>query len=69
MFFFLLADLDFRLLFIILPVFSPDMRVLKTGQGVVEYLRLEGTLPTDQILNIAKTVLLLSEKKINALYL
>ena len=45
------------------------MRVLKTGQGVVEYLRLEGTLPTDQILNIAKTVLLLSEKKINALYL
>ena len=48
---------------------SPDMRVLKTGQGVVEYLRLEGSLPTDQILNIAKSVLLLSEKKINALYL
>ena len=67
---------------------SPDMRVLKTGQGVVEYLRLEGSLPTgsvllyycpnkhskhslptDQILNIAKNVLLLSEKKINALYL
>ena len=48
---------------------SPDMRVLKTGQGVVEYLRLEGSLPTDQILGIAKSVLLLSEKKINALYL
>merc|ERR1719342_1485511 len=47
---------------------SPDMRVLKTGQGVVEYLRLEGCLPTDQILSIAKSVLLLSEKKINALY-
>jgi len=48
---------------------SPDMRVLKTGQGVVEYLRLEGSLPTDQILNIAKNVLQLSDKKINALYL
>ena len=48
---------------------SPDKRVLKTGQGVVEYLRLEGALPTDQILGIAKSVLLLSEKKINALYL
>ena len=48
---------------------SPDMRVLKTGQGVVEYLRLEGSLPSDQILGIAKSVLLLSEKKINALYL
>ena len=47
---------------------SPDMRVLKTGQGVVEYLRLENSLPTEQILSIAKSVLLLSEKKINALY-
>lgn len=48
---------------------SPDTRVLKTGQGVVEYLRLEGLLHTDQILDIAKTVLLLSDKKIKALYL
>ena len=48
---------------------SPDLRVLKTGQGVVEFLRLEGSLPTDQILCIAKSVLLLSEKKINALHL
>merc|ERR1719319_1017462 len=48
---------------------SPDTRVLKTGQGVVEYLRLEGLLHTDQILAIARTVLLLSDKKIKALYL
>ena len=48
---------------------SPDLRVLKTGQGVVEFLRLEGSLPTDQILGIAKSVLLLAEKKINALHL
>merc|ERR1719447_102230 len=47
---------------------SPDMRVLKTGQGVVEYLRLAGTLSKDQILEIAKNVLLLSEKKISALF-
>jgi len=47
---------------------SPDTRVLKTGQGVVEYLRLAGTLPKDQILEIAKNVLLLSEKKISALF-
>merc|ERR1719319_540371 len=40
---------------------SPDTRVLKTGQGVVEYLRLEGLLHTDQILAIARTVLLLSD--------
>merc|ERR1712013_158809 len=47
---------------------SPDMRVLKTGQGVVEYLRLAGTLSKDQILEIAKIFLLLSEKKISALF-
>merc|ERR1712013_554645 len=47
---------------------SPDTRVLKTGQGVVEYLRLAGTLSKDQILEIAKNVLLLSEKKISALF-
>merc|ERR1719462_341375 len=47
---------------------SPDTRVLKTGQGVVEYLRLAGTLSKDHILEIAKNVLLLSEKKISALF-
>ena len=52
----------------ILYAHSPDTRVLKTGQGVVEYLRLAGTLPKDQILEIAKNVLLLSEKKISALF-
>ena len=52
----------------ILYAHSPDMRVLKTGQGVVEYLRLAGTLSKDQILEIAKNVLLLSEKKISALF-
>jgi hypothetical protein len=46
---------------------DPDSRVLKTGQGVAEFLRLEGSLATGQLLRIARTVLLLSENKIKAL--
>ena len=44
-------------------------RVLKTGLGVVEYLRLEGRLTADQILVIARDVLQISEKKIKKLYI
>jgi len=46
---------------------SPDTKVLKTGLSVIEYLRLEGRISTDQILAIAEK-LNVSEKKIRNLY-
>ena len=46
---------------------SPDCRVLKTGQGVMEYLRLGGEMDTEAVLDIAKNILHISDKKINAL--
>jgi len=46
---------------------SPDTKVLKTGLSVIEYLRLEGRVSTDQILAIAEK-LNVSEKKIRNLY-
>ena len=42
-------------------------QVLKTGQGVVEYLRLGGEMDTEAVLDIAKNILHISDKKINAL--
>ena len=45
---------------------SPDGCVLKTGQGVMEYLWLGGKLGQEAIVNIGKDVLHLSDKKINA---
>ena len=42
-------------------------QVLKTGQGVMEYLRLGGEMDKDAVLDIAKNVLHISDKKINAL--
>ena len=46
---------------------SPDTKVLKTGLSVIEYLRLEGVVGTDKILEIAQK-LNVSEKKIRNLY-
>jgi len=46
---------------------SPGMKVLKTGVSVVEYLRLEGILETEKIVEIA-TKLNVSEKKLRNLY-
>ena len=46
---------------------SPDTKVLKTGLSVIEYLRLEGVIGTDKILEIAQK-LNVSEKKIRNLY-
>merc|ERR1719431_1559688 len=46
---------------------SPELKVLKTGLSVVEYLRLKGELDTDQILDISK-VLNISESKLKSLY-
>jgi len=47
---------------------TPDTKVLKTGLSVIEYLRLEGILSTDKILEIANK-LNVSEKKLRNLYL
>ena len=47
---------------------SPDTRVLKTGLGVVEYLRLEGSVARGEVWRMAREVLGLPEKKINSLY-
>merc|ERR1719400_786631 len=46
---------------------SPDCRVLKTGQGVMEYMRLGGKMSQEAVVDIGKNVLHISEKKINAL--
>ena len=43
----------------------PLSQVLKTGQGVVEYLKLEGILDIDTIIDIGKNVLQLTELKIS----
>ena len=51
----------------VLSLHIPLSQVLKTGQGVVEYLKLEGILDQDTIVDIGKNVLHISEKKINAL--
>ena len=45
---------------------SPDCRVLRTGQGVMEYLWLGGTMGQVTVVDIGKNVLHLSDKKINA---
>jgi len=47
---------------------TPDTKVLKTGLAVIEYLRLEGILSTDHILEISKK-LNVSEKKLRNLYM
>jgi len=46
---------------------SPELKVLKTGLAVVEYLRLKGELDTEQILEISQ-VLNISEGKLKSLY-
>ena len=46
---------------------SPECKVLKTGLSVVEYLRLEGMLSTDKIIEIAQK-LNVSEKKLRNLF-
>ena len=46
----------------------PLSQVLKTGQGVVEYLKLEGILDQDKIVDIGKNVLQLTEKKLASLW-
>jgi len=46
---------------------SPECKVLKTGLSVVEYLRLEGILSTDKIIEIAQK-LNVSEKKLRNLF-
>ena len=43
----------------------PLSQVLKTGQGVMEYLKLEGILDQDTIIDIGKNVLQLTELKIS----
>ena len=43
----------------------PLSQVLKTGQGVMEYLKLEGILDQDTIVDIGKNVLQLNELKIS----
>jgi len=48
---------------------SPDSCwVVKTGQGVVEYLKLEGILDQDTIIVIGKNVLQLTELKISMIF-
>lgn len=47
---------------------TPDTKVLKTGLSVIEYLRLEGSISTDQILEISRK-LNVSEKKLKNLYM
>ena len=44
---------------------SPDGYVLKTGRGVLEYLALGGKLSQEAIVNIGRSVLHVSDKKIN----
>ena len=44
---------------------SPDHRVLKSGQGVMEWLRLEGKMSHEDVVDLGKNVLGLSEKKID----
>ena len=46
---------------------SPECKVLKTGLSVAEYLRLEGMLSTDKIIEIAQK-LNVSEKKLRNLF-
>lgn len=46
---------------------SPELKVLKTGLAVVEYLRLKGEMGPEQILDISK-VLNVSEGKLKSLY-
>jgi len=46
---------------------SPELKVLKTGLAVVEYLRLKGELDTEQILEISQ-VLNINEGKLKSLY-
>merc|ERR1719318_589449 len=46
---------------------SPELKVLKTGLAVVEYLRLKGEMGPEQILEISK-VLNVSEGKLKSLY-
>ena len=41
--------------------------MLKTGQGVMEYMRLGGKMSQEAVVDIGKNVLHISEKKINAL--
>ena len=43
------------------------LQVLKTGQGVMEYMRLGGKMSQEAVVDIGKNVLHISEKKINAL--
>jgi len=47
---------------------TPELKVLKTGLAVVEYLRLKGELETEQLLEVAST-LNISEGKLKSLYL
>jgi len=47
---------------------TPDTKVLKTGLSVIEYLRLEGSISTDKILEISRK-LNVSEKKLRNLYM
>jgi len=47
---------------------TPELKVLKTGLAVVEYLRLKGELETEQLLEVAST-LNISEGKLKTLYL
>jgi len=47
---------------------TPDTKVLKTGLSVIEYLRLEGSISTDKILEISRQ-LNVSEKKLRNLYM
>ena len=46
----------------------PLPQVLKTGQGVMEYLKLEGILDQDTIVDIGKNVLQLTELKISIIF-
>eukprot|EP00091_Calanus_sinicus_P022561 TRINITY_DN7211_c0_g1_i3.p1 TRINITY_DN7211_c0_g1~~TRINITY_DN7211_c0_g1_i3.p1 ORF type:complete len:129 (-),score=26.01 TRINITY_DN7211_c0_g1_i3:45-431(-) len=46
---------------------SPELKVLKTGLAVVEYLRLKGEMGPEQILEVSK-VLNVSEGKLKTLY-
>merc|ERR1711864_55983 len=45
---------------------TPDQKVLKTGLAVLEYLRLEGKLNPDQLVEV-RTVLKISDKKLRDL--
>jgi len=46
---------------------TPELKVLKTGLAVVEYLRLKGEMGTEQLLEISR-ILNIPEKKLKTLY-